>query len=99
MSKLEIYHFWSTTCAPCNVVKPTLADLKEEFEGKLTWISVNVQQDPNNFREAFGVTSWPTLVAVVRNSNGQIISIEKHSGTAAAGYYRIVRNGLRLTSQ
>ena len=98
MSKIEAYHFWSTTCAPCNAIKPLMADLKEEFD-KVTWISVNVQQDPNNFRETFKVTSWPTVVVVVKDGTGNVVSSERHSGTAAAGYYRIIRNALRLTSQ
>jgi hypothetical protein len=75
-----------------------MADLKEEFD-KVTWISVNVQQDPNNFRETFKVTSWPTVVVVVKDGTGNVVSSERHSGTAAAGYYRIIRNALRLTSQ
>ena len=99
MNKLELYHFWSTTCPPCKAIKPVMADLRDEFDGQLTWISVNVQQDPNNFREEFKVTSWPTVVSVVRDSSGKIIHSERHSGTAAAGYYRIVRNGLKFTSQ
>jgi thiol-disulfide isomerase/thioredoxin len=99
MSKIEAYHFWSTTCAPCNAIKPLMADLKEEFDGKLTWISVNVQQDSNNFREAFKVTSWPTVVVVVKDATGNVVYTDRHSGTAAAGYYRIIRNALRLTSQ
>lgn len=98
MSKIEAYHFWSTTCAPCNAIKPLMADLKEEFE-KINWISVNVQQDPNNFREKFGVTSWPTVVVVAYDATGKVVYSEKHSGTAAAGYYRIIRNALRVTSQ
>jgi hypothetical protein len=75
-----------------------MADLKEEFD-KVTWISVNVQQDPNNFRETFKVTSWPTVVVVVKDGTGNVVSSERHSGTAAAGYYRIIRNALRFTSQ
>lgn len=98
MNRIEAYHFWSTTCAPCNAIKPLMADLKEEFE-KITWISVNVQQDPNNFREKFGVTSWPTVVVVAYDGTGKVLYTEKHSGTAAAGYYRIIRNALRFTSQ
>ena len=98
MSKIEAYHFWSTTCAPCNAIKPLMADLKEEFD-KITWISVNVQQDPNNFRESLKVTSWPTVVVIAYDASGKILSTERHAGTAAAGYYRIIRNALRLTSQ
>lgn len=98
MSKIEAYHFWSTTCAPCNAIKPLMADLKDEFE-KINWISVNVQQDPNNFRERFGVTSWPTVVAVAYDVDGKVVRVEKHSGTGAAGYYRILSNALKSISQ
>ena len=83
------YHFWSTTCAPCKVIKPAVEDLKEEFSN-VTWVSVNVQEDPNNYVDKFKVTSWPTIVVV--NKTGDI---EKHSGTAMMGYYRILRNALK----
>lgn len=83
------YHFWSPTCAPCEILKPTIKDLKEDFQD-VTWISVNVQDDTNNYVDKFGVKNWPTVVVV--NKKGDI---DKHSGTSPMGYYRILRNALK----
>lgn len=83
------YHFWSSTCAPCKAIKPAVEDLKEEFTD-VTWISVNTHDDPNNFARTFNVSVVPTIVVVDKNGN-----VEKHSGTAMMGYYRILRNALK----
>ena len=90
-----IYHFWNPTCGPCKVLKPVIADLKEEFP-QFTWVSVNTHDDPNNYSQRFGVQFVPTLVLVVSNSEGKIIMSEKKSGTDVAGYYRLIRGGLKL---
>ena len=98
MNRVEAYHFWSTTCPPCNAIKPLMTNLKEEFDTVL-WNSVNVQQDPNNYREKFGVTSWPTVVVVAYDVDGKVVRTERHSGTTAPGYYRILSNALKSISQ
>jgi thioredoxin-like negative regulator of GroEL len=86
---MSVYYFSSPTCAPCNAIKPVVADLKEEFDS-LKWHSVNIQNDPENLCERFGVRVVPTIVCV--SASG---TVEKHSGTNAAGYYRILRNASR----
>jgi thiol-disulfide isomerase/thioredoxin len=78
------YYFSSPTCAPCNHIKPTIADLKEEFNS-VKWINVNIFDDKEKLCEKYGVKVVPTMVV---EGNGRI---EKHSGTNAAGYYRILR--------
>lgn len=88
------YQFSSPTCNPCNVIKPAMQDLKEEFP-QITWVFVNTQNDSNGYCERFGVHVVPTMVVAVSDSTGKIIFSEKHSGTAIAGYYRLLRNGLR----
>lgn len=91
---VSAYHFWSPTCAPCKVIKPAIEDLKEEFSN-ITWISVNTHDDTNKYSELYSVTVVPTIVVVSVKEDGEIVSIEKQSGTNIAGYYRIIRNGLR----
>ena len=91
------YHFWSPTCAPCKVIKPAVQDLKEEFD-QINWVSVNIQDDPQNHTGEFGVKVVPTIVVVSRDSSGKIQYVGKESGTAMANYYRLVRSGLRVTS-
>lgn len=87
-----VYHFWSPTCAPCKAIKPTIEDLKEEFDG-VTWVSVNTHDDKEGYAEKYGVSVVPTMVVVAGSS------IERHSGTAVSGYYRIIRNGIRISQQ
>lgn len=86
------YHFWSPTCAPCKIIKPTIEDLKEEFDS-VTWVSVNTHDDASGYADKYGVSVVPTIVVVCGDS------VERHSGTAVAGYYRILRAAIRLSQQ
>jgi thioredoxin 1 len=92
------YHFWSPTCGPCKTLKPVIEDLKEEFS-QITWVSVNTHQDESGLAPRFGVQFVPTIVVAVFKDDDNLLSSEKHSGTAAAGYYRILRNGLKFIQQ
>jgi thiol-disulfide isomerase/thioredoxin len=96
--KIVAYHFSSPTCGPCKTIKPAIDDLKEEFS-QVTWVSVNTQNDPEGLANRFGVQFVPTIVVTVVKDDGSIMSSEKHSGTTVAGYYRMLRNGLRLIQQ
>lgn len=82
---MSVYVFSSPTCAPCQTLKPVIKDLKDDFPN-LTWVDVNVKADPAGFTQKYSVTRVPTIV--VDSAKG----IESHSGTAAMGYYRILRN-------
>jgi thiol-disulfide isomerase/thioredoxin len=82
---MNAYHFTSKTCQPCKVMKPVFVDLKDEFP-QFTWTCVDIGEDPQNLRQKYNVTYVPTLV--VETPSG----IQRHSGTTAAGYYRILRN-------
>jgi thiol-disulfide isomerase/thioredoxin len=90
--KVVAYHFWSPTCAPCKIIKPAIEDLKEEFSN-VEWISVNTYEDTNNYSAKFGVSVVPTIVVTA----GEFI--ERHSGTQISGYYRILRNAIRISQQ
>ena len=81
---MSAYHFWSETCGPCKTIKPMINDLKEEFD-TLTWISVDIKNDPNNYAGKYKVTHVPTVV--VDSHKG----VHSHSGTQVNGYYRILR--------
>lgn len=89
------YHFWSPTCGPCKVIKPSIEDLKEEFPD-VQWVSVNTHEDNQGFAEKFGVHVVPTIVVLVSDSSGKAVYSEKHSGTTMAGYYRIIRSALKF---
>lgn len=94
---ITAYHFWSPTCGPCKVIKPAVDDLKEEF-AQIQWVSVNIQDDKQNYTGEFAVKVVPTIVVVSRDSSGNILYVGKESGTAVANYYRLIRTGLRFIS-
>jgi thiol-disulfide isomerase/thioredoxin len=90
------YYFWSPTCAPCKAIKPALEDLKEEFP-QVNWVSVNTHNDPELLADHYNVSVVPTVVVEAKDNVGSLLSLERHSGTNIAGYYRIIRNALRVT--
>ena len=90
------YHFSSPTCAPCKVIKPAIDDLKEEF-AQVVWLSVNLHDDSELLASRYNVSVVPTIVVESKDEKGNIVSIEKQVGTNIAGYYRIIRNALRVT--
>jgi thioredoxin 1 len=89
---VTVYHFWSPTCAPCKAIKPSIEDLKEEFP-ETSWVHVNTHDDAEGFASKYDVKVVPTIVVVSESQ------IERHSGTNMAGYYRIIRNGIRVNQR
>lgn len=88
MSQITVLHFWSPTCRPCQVIKPAIADLQEEFS-QMTWTSVNTHADPQGYAQKFNVSVVPTMV-VLKNGN----EVGRHSGSAINIYYILLRKAL-----
>ena len=95
---VSVYQFSSETCAPCKAIKHTLQDLRDEFL-QANWFCVDIKDDPTGLAQKYNVSIVPTVVVEAKDVLGKPISIEKHSGTNIAGYYRIIRNALRLIQQ
>jgi thiol-disulfide isomerase/thioredoxin len=95
---ITAYHFWSPTCAPCKAIKPAVEDLKEEFS-YISWVSVNTHDDKDGISSKYSVTLVPTIVIETKNDNGDVVLVEKQSGTNIAQYYRIIRSALRSSQQ
>lgn len=60
--------FWATWCGPCMMLSPVIAELAEEFEGKIKVGKVNVDEQ-NELAMQYRVASIPTLLLF---ENGQI---------------------------
>jgi hypothetical protein len=60
---------------------------------------VNLYDDKEVLSEKYKVAVVPTIVVETKDKSGKIVSVEKHSGTNVAGYYRILRSGLRVIQQ
>jgi len=95
---ITAYYFSSPTCAPCKAIKPAIDDLKEEFP-QVKWVSVNTHDDPELLANHYNVTVVPTVVVETKDDNGSPLSLERHSGTNISGYYRIIRNAIRIILQ
>jgi thiol-disulfide isomerase/thioredoxin len=91
---VTVYHFWSKTCGPCQIIKPALQLLRTEFPA-VKWVSVDTHQDIMNYSSQFGVKVVPTIVVVVTTADGRVLGSERHSGTQMIGYHRILRNAMR----
>jgi thioredoxin-like negative regulator of GroEL len=71
------------------VIKPSLEMVKEEFEDKLDWNSVNTKEDPKGYTQKFGVSVVPTIIVFKGNTE-----IGRYSGTQIAIIYQLIRKAL-----
>lgn len=53
--------FWAAWCGPCRMVAPVVDELAEEYEGKISFGKVDVDQNPK-IASKYGVMSIPTLI-------------------------------------
>ena len=53
--------FTATWCPPCRVLKPTVAALASEYQGRVKVAEINVDDNPAT-AEQYGIRSMPTLL-------------------------------------
>lgn len=52
-------------CGPCQMLAPVLEEVSEEYEGKLSFYNIDVDENPG-IATAFGIQNIPAL-AIVKN--------------------------------
>lgn len=53
--------FWAPWCAPCRAVAPVVDELAGEYEGRVGFAKVNVDENPV-VANGYGIRSIPTLL-------------------------------------
>jgi thioredoxin 1 len=53
--------FWAAWCAPCRMVAPVVEELAKEYEGKVSFVKLDVDQNPRTASQ-YGIMSIPTLL-------------------------------------
>ncbi len=53
--------FWAAWCGPCRMVAPVVEELAKEYEGKVSFAKVDVDQNPKTASK-YGIMSIPTLL-------------------------------------
>lgn len=56
-----VVDFWATWCGPCKMVAPVMEALDTQYNGKVKFVKVDVDQNPVVASE-YGILSIPTVM-------------------------------------
>lgn len=87
---VTVKKFGAEWCGPCRALKPVLETLKQEFEGKATFIEYNVDNSPEETQQ-YNITSIPVVII---EKDGQLI--ERFTGLSSKiAYTNAINEGLK----
>lgn len=74
--------FWAEWCGPCRMVSPVVEELASDYEGRVKFVKVNVDE-AQDLASKYNVFSIPTLVLL---NQGKIVS--QQVGAASKESYK-----------
>ncbi len=86
-----VVDFYADWCGPCRMVAPIIQELAQEFEGKVRFVKVNVDDNPE-LADQYGVSGIPTVIFF---RDGK--ETYRLSGAGRKDYYRQQINHVLLT--
>ena len=60
--------YWAEWCGPCKMIAPILDEIAADYQGKLTVVKVNIDENPKTPQQ-YGVRGIPTLMIF---KNGEV---------------------------
>ena len=81
-SKPVFVDFWAEWCGPCRMVGPVVEELAHDYEGKVNFVKVNVDE-ANDLAAKYNIFSIPTLLIL---NKGEVIA--QQVGAASKESYK-----------
>lgn len=73
----QVIKFYATWCGPCKVYGPTFTKVRQQLEGDIEFLEINVEEDPDNLSGQYRVKGIPHTVVIengeeVRSQSGRL---------------------------
>lgn len=81
-SKPVFVDFWAEWCGPCRMVGPVVEELANDYDGKVNFVKVNVDE-ANELAAKYNIFSIPTLMVL---NKGEVVA--QQVGAASKEAYK-----------